>query len=292
MATIKTVSLALGSGGARGLAHIGVIHWLEEHGYEIKSISGCSIGSLIGGVYAAGKLDVLEKWMRAITRPELATYLDFAWKRDGIIKGDKIINTLVNLIGDQLIEELPMPFTAVAFDIYREKEVWIQSGKLFDAIRASISLPFVLTPHEQNGRVLIDGGILNPIPIAPIFSEQTDLIIAVNLGGPFQEFDKPKQKRDKPKPVTAALSEQIKQFFHSIQSKAPINVERGISPYEIYYQSFEAMQSTIARLKLAAYPPDKIVEIPRNACGTMEFYRAAEMIDYGYQMTQKFLGEN
>ncbi|KAA3658803.1 MAG: serine protease [Chloroflexi bacterium] len=287
----KTVSLVLGSGGARGLAHIGVIHWLEAHGYEIKAISGCSIGSLIGGVYAAGKLDVLEAWMRAITRPVLASYLDFAWKRDGIIKGDKVINTLVSLIGDQLIEDLPMPYTAVSFDLYGEKEVWIQSGKLFDAIRASSSLPLVMTPFEDNGTVLIDGGILNPVPIAPVFSEQTDLIIAVNLGGPFQAFDKPKQKSEKSNPITSTLSEQIKQFFQSIQSLAPINVERGISPYEIYYQSFEAMQSTIARLKLAAYPPDKTVDIPRNACGTMEFYRAAEMIEFGYQMAQKFLDD-
>ncbi len=291
MAKNKTVSLVLGSGGARGLTHIGVIHWLEEHGYEIKSISGCSIGSLIGGVYAAGKLDVLEKWMRAITQTDLVGFMDIAWKRDGIIKGDKVINTLVNLIGDQLIEDLPIPYTAVACDIYREKEVWIQSGRLFDAIRASSSLPIILTPFNRNGTLLVDGGILNPVPIAPVFSKHADMIIAVNLGGPFQQFNKPKKDKKNEQSITSALSEQIKGFFQSLQSKVPINVERGVSPYEIYYQSFEAMQGTIARLKLAAYPPDKIVEIPRNACGTMEFYRAAEMIAYGYNMAQKFLAE-
>ncbi len=291
MKTNKTVSLVLGSGGARGLTHIGVIHWLEERGYEIQSISGCSIGSLIGGVYAAGKLDVLENWMRAITRTDLTTYLDFTWQRDGIIKGDRIIQTLTNLIGDIMIEELPMPYTAVAFDIYREKEVWIQSGPLFNAIRASISLPFIFTPYNHNGTVVVDGGVLNPVPIAPVFSDETDMIIAVNLGGPFHEFEEDKQESEKRPSAATKLTEQVKQFFDTVQSKVPIQTDRGINPYEIYYQSFEAMQGTIARLKLAAYPPDKILEIPRNACGTMEFYRAAEMITYGYEMAEKYLSE-
>lgn len=288
--TKKTVSLVLGSGGARGLAHIGVIKWLKENGYEIKSISGCSIGALIGGVYAAGKLDVLEEWMCAITRTDLVGFLDFAWKRDGIIKGDKIINTLVNLIGEQRIEELPLPFTAVAFDIYGEKEVWLQSGSLFNAIRASCSLPFLLTPYNDNGTILVDGGILNPVPIAPVFSDKADMIVAVNLGGPFQDKS-PATTKNSSKNTTMAstLSTQIKQFFQSLQSKAPINIERGISPYEIYYQSFEAMQGTIARAKLAAYPPDELIEIPRNACGTMEFDRAAEMIELGYGAAATYL---
>ena len=127
----KTVSLVLGSGGARGLAHIGVIKWLEENNYEIKSISGCSIGSLIGGVYAAGKLDYLENWMRSITKTDIITLLDVSWDGSGFFKGDKIINTLVDLIGEIQIENLSIPFTAVAADIGAEKEVWTQSGLLF-----------------------------------------------------------------------------------------------------------------------------------------------------------------
>jgi NTE family protein len=268
-----------------------VIHWLEERGYEIKSISGCSSGSLIGGAYAAGKMDILEDWMRAITRTDLMNYLDFTWQRDGFFKGDRIIQTLTNLIGDIMIEDLPMPYTAVAFDIYREKEVWIQSGPLFNAIRASISLPFIFTPYNHNGTIVVDGGVLNPVPIAPVFSDETDMIIAVNLGGPFHEFEEVKQASEKRPSVATKLTEQVKLFFDTVQEKAQIRTEPGINPYEIYYQSFEAMQGTIARFKLAAYPPDKIVEIPRNACGTMEFYRAAEMIAYGYEMADKYLSE-
>jgi NTE family protein len=139
--TRTTVSLVLGSGGARGLAHIGVIHELEARGFEIASISGCSIGALIGGVYAAGKLDEFERWVRAVTKMNMVNLLDLSWARHGLVKGDRIISTLVELVGDMTIEELPIPFTAVAADIKNEKEVWLNSGRLFDAIRASISLP-------------------------------------------------------------------------------------------------------------------------------------------------------
>ncbi|MDG2280377.1 MAG: patatin-like phospholipase family protein, partial [Flavicella sp.] len=178
-----TVSLILGSGGARGLAHIGVIKWLEENNYEIKSIAGCSIGSLIGGVYAAGKLNQLTQWMLSLNKTDIASLLDFSWgNTGGLFKGDKIIETLVGFLEDIQIENLSIPFTAVATDIITEKEVWINSGSLFEAIRASISLPMFFTPVAYGDAVLIDGGVLNPVPIAPTFKDDTDLTIAVNLG--------------------------------------------------------------------------------------------------------------
>ena len=186
----KTVSLVLGSGGARGLAHIGVIHWLEENGFKIESISGCSMGALIGGVYAAGKLDDFENWVQAITKIDIVTLLDLSWKKSGLVKGDKIINTLTELVGDVVIEDLPIKYTAVAADIINEEEVWMNSGSLFDAIRASISLPLFFTPFRHKGINLIDGGVLNPVLIAPTFSDATDLTIAVNLGGKVDNKEK------------------------------------------------------------------------------------------------------
>ncbi|VAW44281.1 FIG00613342: Bacterial patatin-like phospholipase domain containing protein [hydrothermal vent metagenome] len=158
----KTVSLVLGSGGARGLAHIGVIRWLEANGFEIKSISGCSMGALVGGVYAAGKLDDFEHWVRAITKMDIVSLIDFSWKKSGLVKGDKIINTLTELVGDVHIEDLSIKYTAVASDIRNEKEVWMNSGRLFDAIRASISLPLFFTPFRYKGIDLIDGGCFKP----------------------------------------------------------------------------------------------------------------------------------
>lgn len=142
----KTVSLVLGSGGARGLTHIGVIHWLIENGYEIRSISGCSAGALVGGVYAVGKLDLFVEWVTAIDTVSMAKLLDISWQSSGLFKADKIINTLIELVGDTKIEDLDIPFTAVAANVKEEKEVWLNSGPLFDAIRASISLPLFL-PH-------------------------------------------------------------------------------------------------------------------------------------------------
>lgn len=273
----KSVSLVLGSGGARGLAHIGIIRWLEENNYHIASISGCSIGALIGGIYAAGKLDQFEEWISSIDSVDMALLLDISWQSSGIFKGDKIINTLVDLIGDISIEDLPIPYTAVAADVAEEKEVWLNSGRLFDAIRASISLPLFFTPFIIDGVALIDGGVLNPVPIAPTFGDKTDLTLAVNLGGPMEEqiITAPVITRDSK--LHAKVSSYIDKLHNSVKKSFDFNIEG----YEIANQAFDAMQSTIARQKLAAYPADVTIEIARNACGTLEFDKAAEMIALG-----------
>ncbi|WP_135454962.1 patatin-like phospholipase family protein [Vibrio echinoideorum] len=285
----KTVSLVLGSGGARGLVHVGIIRWLIEHGYQIKSISGCSIGALIGGVYAAGKLDEFEEWVTSIDQSDMAMMLDFSWQSSGIFKGDKIIDTLRGLIGEISIEDLPIPYTAVAANVDDEKEVWLQSGSLFDAIRASISLPLFFTPHVINGEVLIDGGVLNPVPIAPTFSDKTDFTLAVNLGG------EPEMLQQEVIPVSlptkeSNLHERVVHFIDNLGSSVKSKMSFNFAAYDIANQAFDAMQSTIARQKLAAYPADITLELPRNACGTLEFDRSQEMIDRGYHLAQAKLG--
>ncbi|SBT14334.1 NTE family protein RssA [Vibrio celticus] len=285
----KTISLVLGSGGARGLVHVGVIRWLIEHGYQIKSISGCSIGALIGGVYAAGKLDEFEEWVTSIDQGDMAMLLDFSWQSSGMFKGDKIIDTLRGLIGEISIEDLPIPYTAVAANVADEKEVWLQSGSLFDAIRASISLPLFLTPHVINGEVLIDGGVLNPVPIAPTFGDNTDFTLAVNLGG------EPEMVKQEVIPVSlptkeSNLHEKVVHFIDNLGSSVKSKMSFNFAFYDIANQAFDAMQSTIARQKLAAYPADITLEIPRNACGTLEFDRSQEMIDRGYHLAQAKLG--
>lgn len=281
-----TVSLVLGSGGARGLAHIGVIRWLEENNFEIKSIAGCSIGSLIGGVYAAGKLDQLEKWMISLHKSDITSFLDFSWGSGGIFKGDKIINALIDFLEDIQIENLSMPYTAVAADILTEKEVWINTGSLFDAIRASISLPLFFTPVKNKGALLVDGGILNPVPIAPTFNDDTDLTIAVNLGGALMKEDAEAKKEADENSGLEKFQQEIKKFIESfgIMKKEPGLKNWGM--LDIADKAFDTMQSTIARLKIAAYPPDIEIEIARNACGTFEFDRAAEMIKLGYSKAE------
>ena len=289
---MKTVSLVLGSGGARGMAHIGVIRWLLENDYEIKSISGCSAGALIGGVYAAGKLDEFEHWVRAITRLDMVMLLDISWSRGGLVKGDKFINTLVELVGNERIENLPIKYTAVAADIKTEKEVWINTGNLFDAIRASISLPLFFTPHKRNGIKLIDGGVLNPVPIAPTFGDDTDMTIAVNLGGKFDRQPAPPADPESNKDELPAFSERVSRYIQRLQKPKVHRSERDWGLYDVASQAFESMQSTIAKQKLAAYPPDQIIEIPRNSCGAMDIHRAAELIAIGYERARESMGKD
>ena len=287
----KSISLVLGSGGARGLAHIGVIHWLEEHGFEIRSISASSMGALIGGIYAAGELDAYERWVRGISKLDILTLLDIAWDMSGLVKGDKIINTLVELVGDQKIERLPITFTAVATDIHAQKEVWINSGSLFNAIRASISLPLFFTPFSYKGTELIDGGVLNPVPIAPTFVDDTDLTIAVNLGGEMETVEHEKREAPPEPEEDESIHELISSFIARFGEHERHKGFDDLGFYDIANNAFDAMQGSIARQKLAAYPADYTIEIAMNACGTLEFDRAAEMIELGYRKAEEVLGE-
>ena len=291
----KTVSLVLGSGGARGLAHIGVIHYLEDNGYDIRSISGCSMGALIGGIYACGKLNVYEEWVRAISKVDIVRLLDFSWGKQGLVEGERIIEALRELVGDRQIEDLSIEYTAVAADIKREKEVWLKRGSLFDAIRASISLPLFFTPFEMDGMKLLDGGILNPVPIAPTFEDHTDMTIAVNLGGPPSENPKPAPKiepRDANDSLLDGAQTRISNFIEDLKSRASIDDAGSWKMLSIADQTFDAMQGAIARQKLAAYPPDHTIMIARNACGTLEFDRADEMIALGYETAAQSLARS
>ncbi|WP_420580876.1 patatin-like phospholipase family protein [Reichenbachiella sp.] len=287
----QTVSLVLGSGGARGLAHIGVIKWLEENDYEVKSIAGCSIDAMIGGVYAAGKLDELEEWMCSITKMDMANLLDISWGNGGIFKGDKVIDTLKDLIGDKQIKNLPIPFTAVAADMITQKEVWINKGSLFDAIRASISLPLFFTPVKHKDKLLIDGGVLNPVPIAPTFDDHTDLTIAVNLGDPLLKKNEKEANSKEKKEGWGKFQESIKKFIDKY-SDSDNSEEKDWGMYKVADRAFDTMQSSIARMKIATYPPDVEIKIARNACGTLDFDRASHMIELGYNRTKEAFEAN
>jgi len=291
----KTVSLVLGSGGARGLAHIGVIHWLEENNYEIRSISGASIGALIGGIYACGELDAYEKWVRAITKMQIVKLLDMSWGKQGLVDGDRIIDTLKELVGDRKIEDLPIKYTAIASDVRREKEIWLKTGSVFDAIRASISLPLFFTPFDMNGVKLLDGGILNPVPIAPTFEDHNDITLAVNLGGTptgtITPTSKPDAKGDDNSTV-GRFQEKINSFIDDLMKRSSSSDSDGWTMLDIADQTFDAMQGTIARQKLATYPPDHTIEIARDVCGTLEFDRANEVIALGYDAAARSLGRS
>ncbi|HEX8009355.1 MAG TPA: patatin-like phospholipase family protein [Casimicrobiaceae bacterium] len=282
MADSKTVSLVLGSGGARGLAHVGAIQWLTENGYDIRSIAGSSMGALVGGTYAAGKLEVFAEWVLAFERMQVVRLLDPAFGRAGLFKGERVMSVLRELIGDFAIEELPLAFTAVATDLASGEEVWLREVKLFDVIRASIATPLIFTPFDYGGRKLVDGGLVNPVPIAPTLDDATDLTVAVDLSGPAELRASPPPSGSIPD--GAGYRQRIRAFVESLQlSRPPGAPARGI--VAVGFASMEAMQNTIARLRLAAYSPDVTVEIPRNACGFHEFWRAEELIALGRERT-------
>ena len=289
MATPKTVSLVLGSGAARGLAHIGVIEWLDEHGYRIESIAGASMGALVGGIYAAGKLDVYKQWACALEKADVVRFLDLAFSSEGLFKGGRIMDTLRDMVGEFNIEDLPISFTAVATDLDRQREVWLTRGPLFDAIRASIAVPTIFTPQPYKGMKLLDGGLLNPVPIAPTFKDITDMTIAVNLNAARAEQTRKEQeevKRSAPaSDEFAGYHEKVLQFLDNLQKSFAERPKSDLGLFELLSSSFETMQNAIANMKLASFTPEVVIHIPRHACKAYEFYRAEEMAALGYRYT-------
>lgn len=289
----KTISLVLGSGGARGLTHIGIIDELTRSGYVINAIAGSSMGALIGGIYAMGQLDVYTRWVTSLDRRDVIRLLDLTFGRSGLIKGDRIISVLRSLIGDANIEDLPIRFTAVATDIEYEREVWFNHGSLFDAIRASISIPTVFTPHKYNGKYFLDGGLINPIPIAPTLEDETDLTVAVNLSG------KPENDtRIKPTPQNKDNQQRnnyqmrIAQFIDELKLRFDRQPEGALGVLDIIIKSMNIMENTLAETQLITYSPDIVIEIPRNVCNFFEFHRAQEIIDVGREKTRMVLAHH
>ena len=270
----KRVSLVLGSGGARGYAHIGVIEELEQRGYEIVSISGASMGALIGGFYACGKLQEYKEWVLDLDVFELSSLLDFSFDSAGLIKGEKLFDKLSEFVGRVDIESLPIPLTIVATDIINKKEKWFQSGDLLEAIRASISIPTFFTPVKKDAMILADGGILNPLPVAPTMSDKSDLIIAVNLYA------------DTPIPIIKKSKEEEKRvirltkLFYSMFQKQ-FSENKSLSMLDVLDKTFDTMQYTLTNYRLGGYPPDILIDIPKDVCNTYDFHKAKEVIKVG-----------
>ena len=287
----RTVSLVLGSGGARGLAHIGAIRALEESGFTIESIAGSSMGAVVGAMHAAGKLEDYAQWVVQLKQSDFFRLVDWTLSSAGLIRGDKIIKRLKDLVGDVHIEALPIDFTAVAVDIEQGREIWLSEGSLFDAIRGSIAIPGLFTPHRYHGRLLVDGGILNPVPVAATLRSLTDLTVVINVNGPIQM----KSHRQEPgtpgrengdKPEEAGFTIRIRNFYNDLIDRDSPKLEDsqpGLAAMLI--KSLETMQAVITRQHLAVFQPDLVVEIPKDACMIHEFHRAEELIDLGYRRT-------
>ena len=336
----KRIALVLGSGGARGYAHIGVIEELESRGYEIACIAGCSMGAVVGGIYAAGKLDQYRDWIQSLDYLDVLRLVDVSF-RLGAIRGEKVFGQIRNIVGEINIEDLRIPYTAVATDLTHQQEIWFQEGCLHQAMRASAAIPSLFTPVMQGNRMLVDGGLLNPLPIVPVVSSHCDLIIAVNLNSTSQNsyqlpviqrppafksrFDtlmnslgshmpfRNKHASDlleleqvmlKPLPDRAP-NPWVESTRPGAQQPAAAPTQEGApksasgsfiidnvgpaSLLDLINQSFEVMQTSLAQYKIAGYPPDILINVPKRVCRFFEFYKAPELIALGREIARDTL---
>jgi len=287
-----TVSLVLGGGGARGLAHIGVIESLVKNDFEIRSIAGTSMGALIGGIYAMGKLDVYTGWVTALKKRDVIRLLDLSFALDGLFKGERIIDVLKKLIGESIIEDLPIAYTAVATDLESGKEVWLDHGPLFDAIRASMAIPGVFASHSHQGKQLLDGGLVNPVPIMPTLKDKTDLTIAVNINArPGQQVRIKESPQAQDEQQLSNYRQRIIQFIDSLKQHIELRSSGTLSMFEVIVKSKEIMENTLTQVQLEKCAPDILIEIPRNICGFHEFYRASELIEVGRQCADEVVSK-
>ena len=274
----KDVALALSSGGARGLAHIGAIEELESNGYHITSIAGCSMGALIGGVYAAGKLNEFREWMKTIDRKKMLELTDFSFSINHLVKGNRIIEAIMDFVPDIAIEELPIPYCAVATDLKAGREVVIDKGSLFEAIRASISLPSFYEPVQRDDMILIDGGVINPIPLNRVKRNDGDILVGVDVSGHDYKSQWDEMHR---------LSEWQKND-NSLKAKIldkliPDNIEFNYYTVLSRTSSLMIRQNSILMAKLMK--PEMLIDIQMNRYGTFDFDKSEKLIAIGRQKT-------
>ncbi|WP_232011088.1 patatin-like phospholipase family protein [Mycobacterium shigaense] len=317
------VALALGSGGARGYAHIGVIDALTARGYEIVGVTGSSMGAIVGGLQAAGHLDEFADWAKSLTQRTILWLLDPSISAAGVLRAEKILDAVREILGPVAIEDLPIPYTAVATDLLAGKSVWFQRGPLDAAIRASIAIPGLIAPHEVDGRLLADGGILDPLPMAPLAAVNADLTIAVAVSG--------SEVIDKREPEPAATTEWLNRMVRSTSALLDTSAVRSLldrptaravlgrlgadtfsegsddgpteneheleaalevpklGSFDVVYRAFDIAQSALTRHTLSGYPPDLLIEVPRSTCRSLDFHRAAEVIDAGRALAEQAL---
>ena len=272
----KNVALVLSSGGARGLAHIGAIEELEAYNYHISSIAGCSMGALIGGVYAAGKLNEFREWMKAIDRKKMLSLIDFSLSLNHLVKGTRIIEAIMEFVPDVNIEDLPIPYCAVATDLKAGREVMFRKGSLFKAIRASISLPSFYEPVTLNDMILIDGGIINPLPLNRVKRQSGDILVGVDVSG--HDY---KAQWDELHRLTAMQKSDTSLKTKILDMLIPDNIE--FNYYTVLSRSSSLMIRQNSVLMAQLMKPDILVDIQMNRYGTFDFDKSEKLIAIGRQ---------
>lgn len=320
LAKRNTIALSLGGGGARGYAHIGAIRQLQNHGLEITALAGTSMGAVVGALFAAGKLGEFEKWARKLTPLDVVGLMDFSVGKAGAIKAERILSVVDQMLDGVHIEQLSLPFTAIATDLMENTEVQFRSGPVILALRASVAIPGVITPVIIEGKLLADGGMVNPVPVSPLADAKAKRLVAVDLArgriaNPFeaeisQHFlsravkDTFKASRETAaavaaKPSSRKLAKQlgldtriqqvVKQPEETPLQKIINDVPKAITSADVMLMSIQTMQQRLTEVEFSKHRPDLVVPVPIDACGALEFHKAKQMIRLGEKLTTQAL---
>jgi NTE family protein len=282
----KNVTLVLSGGGARGFAHIGAIEEIESRGYMINSIAGTSMGALVGGVYATGKLNEFKEWAYNLDKQEVFKLLDFSFSSQGLIKGDRVLGVMKKFIPDANIGDLKIKYTATAFDLALNNEVVFSQGSLYDAIRASIAIPTVFTPVVSGNSILVDGGVVNNIPINNAIRTENDTLIAVYVNADVPVYHLNITEKSKWQDL---YIQKINEFRKSLYKSKSTDQGKKFNYFNLINDTIASMTNQLAATIIKVTPPDIFVEISKKSCGTFDFYKAEELVEIGrYATRDKF----
>lgn len=318
----NTIALSLGGGGARGYAHIGAIRELEKRGFEITAVAGTSMGAVIGALYAAGKLDKFENWAKTLTQLDVVGLMDFSIGKAGAIRSERILNVVDEMLEGANIENFRIPFTAVATDLIENEEVLFQSGPATLALRASVAIPGVITPVIIDGKLLGDGGMVNPVPVGPLLGVRARKIVAIDLAqgrniNPFEKeirehflaravkdtlaASRTKVAEVASRPNSRKLAKQLGvdtkiQNIIKVPEETPLqkiinDVPKAITSADVILMSIQTMQQKLTEVEFSKFRPDLVVGVPIDACGTLDFYKAKPMIELGQKLTKEKLDQ-
>lgn len=284
----QKIALVLSGGGARGTAHIGAIEELVSQGFEITSIAGTSMGSVIGGMYALGKMEEFKEWICSLDKRKVFNLVDFSFGQQGLVKAEKVFKAMQVYAPDANIEELTLPYVAIAADIINREEVAFKTGSLYKAMRASIAIPSVITPVKTKTGVLVDGGVMNNIPVNHVKRNKGDLLVVVDVNStiPVQKIVQTEEEETETK---SRYQAKIKDFYSHLQKYYPSNKAEKFGFVDLVGRSVNLMIYQIAQLHLEQYNPDILINVSRDSCGTYDFYKAEELVILGRQAARDAL---
>ncbi len=276
----QPIALVLSGGAARGIAHIGIIEELEKQGFEIKSIAGNSMGAFIGAMYAMEKMEEYKEWIVKLDKVDVFNLVDFTFSSQGLIKGDRVFNKMKTFFPDKNIEDLKIPYVAIAADLTNMKEVNYDKGSIYDAVRASVSIPTIFTPIKKDNKIFVDGGVVNPIPLNRIKRTEGDILIAsyVNANIPYEKIKKVKKEVEEKNTIYKQKITDFRNKFNKILAK---NNKEKLNYFSLLSKSTSMLSHELSIMNIEKYKPDILINVSRHSAGMFDFFKAEELIEAG-----------